>query len=99
MELLWEPSRLHACEPTSGTGRGSLELHGLGGSPVRGRTRAPQELSSIVQSPRDVCIEASSHTAPKGVDREGPRKEDARKEDPEPLEHDLIASFNFLKPH
>ena len=46
-----------------------------------------------LQSPRDVCIEASSHTAPKGVDREGPRKEDARKEDPEPLEHDLITPF------
>ena len=30
---------------------------------------------------------------PKGVDREGPRKEDARKEDPEPLEHDLITPF------
>ncbi len=43
-----------------------------------------------VQSPRDVCIEVSSYTAPKGFDREGPRKEDARKEDPEALEHDLI---------
>ena len=52
--------------------------------------------SPELQSPRDVCIEASSHTAPKGVDREGPRKEDARKEDPEPLEHDLITLF---KPH
>ena len=51
---------------------------------------------SSVQSPRDVCIEVSSHTAPKGVDREGPRKEDARKEDPEPLEHDLMTPF---KPH
>ena len=47
----------------------------------------------VIQYTRPVCIEVSSHTAPKRVDREGPRKEDARKEDPEPLEHDLITPF------